>query len=109
MKLTACGKTYNLYIIMLAIKLKRVGKKKQASFRVIVKERRSKVQGTSNDDLGWFNPHTNEVKIDGEKALAWMKKGAQPTESVHNLLVKMGFIKEPKVALHIKPKKEVKA
>ncbi len=91
---------------MLAIKLKRVGKKKQASFRIVVKERRSKMQGKSNEDLGWFNPHTNEVKIDGEAALAWMKKGAQPTDSVHNLLVRQGVIKEVKIPLHVKPKKE---
>ena len=94
---------------MLAIKLKRVGKKKQASFRIVVKERRSKMQGNSNEDLGWFNPHTNEVKLDGEKALAWMKKGAQPTDSVRNLMVRTGAIKEEKIPLHKKPKKEVKA
>ncbi len=94
---------------MLAIKLKRIGKKNQASFRIVVKERRSKMQGKSNEDLGWFNPHTNEVKIDGEAALAWMKKGAQPTDSVHNLLVRQGVIKEVKIPLHVKPKKEVKA
>jgi small subunit ribosomal protein S16 len=94
---------------MLAIKLKRVGKKKQASFRIVVKEKRSKMQGTSNEDLGFFNPRTNEVKVDGEKALAWMKKGAKPTDTVHNILVRTGVIKEPKIALHIKPKKVVKA
>ena len=91
---------------MLAIKLKRIGKKKQASFRIVVKEKRSKMQGEANADLGWFNPHTNEVKLDGEKALAWMKQGAQPPPSVHNLLVRVGAVKETKVALHIKPKKE---
>ncbi|MEK7089375.1 MAG: 30S ribosomal protein S16 [Patescibacteria group bacterium] len=90
---------------MLAIKLKRIGKKGQATFRVVVNERRSKMQGKFNDDLGWYNPHTNEVKLDAVKANEWIKKGAQPTDSVHNLLVRTGAIKEHKVALHVKPKK----
>lgn len=95
---------------MLAIKLKRVGKKGQATFRVVVNEKRSKVQGKFNDDLGWYNPHTNEVKIDGVKANEWIKKGAQPTDSVHNLLVRTGALaKTPKIALHVKPKKAVEA
>lgn len=94
---------------MLAIKLKRVGKKGQATFRIVVNEKRSKVQGKFNADLGWYNPHTNEVKLDGAKALEWMKKGAQPTDSVHNLLVRTGAIKEVKVPLHVKPKKAVEA
>ncbi len=93
---------------MLAIKLKRVGKKGQATFRVVVNEKRSKVQGKFNDDLGWYNPHTNEVKLDAVKAADWMKKGAQPTETVHNLLVRTGAIKEHKVALHVKPVKAKK-
>ncbi|MFA6365269.1 MAG: 30S ribosomal protein S16 [Candidatus Paceibacterota bacterium] len=89
---------------MLAIKLKRIGKKHQASFRVIVNEKRSKMQGESNDDLGWYNPHTGESKIDGEKVVAWMKKGARPTESMHNLLVHAGILKEHKIAVHVKAK-----
>ncbi|MCX6788804.1 MAG: 30S ribosomal protein S16 [Candidatus Jorgensenbacteria bacterium] len=92
---------------MLAIKLKRVGKKGQATFRVVVNEKRSKVQGKFNDDLGWYNPHTNE-ELDAVKAADWMKKGAQPTETVHNLLVRTGAIKEHKVALHVKPVKAKK-
>ena len=95
---------------MLAIKLKRIGKKGQATFRVVVNEKRSKMQGKFNDDLGWYNPHTNEVKIDAAKANEWIKKGAQPTDSVHNLLVRVGaLVKTPKVALHLKPKKAVEA
>lgn len=93
---------------MLAIKLRRIGKKGQATFRLVINEKRSKMQGKFIDDLGWYNPHTNEVKFDVAKALDWMKKGAQPTESVHNLLVRTGAIKEHKVALHVKPKKAEK-
>jgi len=73
---------------MLAIKFKRIGKKGQASFRVIVSERRSKINGRFLEDLGWFNPHTNKSTINIERVNYWIKNGAQPTTSVKNLLKK---------------------
>ncbi|MDP3953223.1 MAG: 30S ribosomal protein S16 [bacterium] len=71
---------------MLAIKLKLIGKKGQHSFRVIVQEKRSKLQGKFTDDLGWFNPHTNQFKINDERLKHWLQNGAQPTESVQKIL-----------------------
>lgn len=71
---------------MLAIKLKLIGKKGQHSFRVVVQEKRSKLQGASTDDLGWFNPHTNQLKINQERLKHWLGNGAQPTESVSKVL-----------------------
>ncbi len=94
---------------MLAIKFKRIGKKHQASFRVIISEKRYKVFGRFVEDLGWMNPRTNEVKIDKEKAAYWIKVGAQPTPSVHNLLVREGVIDAKKIPVHQKPKIEAKA
>ena len=73
---------------MLAIKLKRIGKKHQASFRIIVAEKRSKVNGRFVEDLGWYNPHTNKSKINMERVNYWIKNGAQPTSSIKNLLKK---------------------
>ncbi len=71
---------------MLAIKLKRIGKKHQAAYRVIVAEKRSKLGGRYVEDLGWFNPHTDEIKISKERAEYWIKAGAQPTDRVRRLL-----------------------
>ncbi|MEX2054239.1 MAG: 30S ribosomal protein S16 [Candidatus Colwellbacteria bacterium] len=71
---------------MLAIKLKLIGKKGQHSFRVIVQEKRAKLQGKFTDDLGWFNPHTNQFKINHERLQQWLTNGAQPTESVQKIL-----------------------
>lgn len=85
---------------MLAIKFKRIGKKGQASFRVVVIEKRSKVQGRFAEDLGWFDPKTDKAEINGERALYWMKVGAQPTDSVYNILVKRGVIKGKKRSVH---------
>ncbi|OGY57138.1 MAG: 30S ribosomal protein S16 [Candidatus Colwellbacteria bacterium RBG_13_48_8] len=73
---------------MLAIKLRLVGKKGQHSFRIIVQEKRSKLQGKFVDDLGWFNPHTNQFKINQEKVKYWLSQGVEPTGSIQSLLAK---------------------
>ncbi|MEK7624487.1 MAG: 30S ribosomal protein S16 [Patescibacteria group bacterium] len=73
---------------MLAIKLKRIGKKDQASFRVIVAEKRSKINGRFVEDLGWLNPHSDKSKLNLERIAYWIKNGAQPTASIKNLLKK---------------------
>ncbi|MFH1346739.1 MAG: 30S ribosomal protein S16 [Spirochaetota bacterium] len=90
---------------MLAIKLKKIGKKNQPSFRLVVSEKRSKVTGRYVEDLGWLNPKSKEFKVNAERANYWIKSGAQPTDTVHNLLVKSGVIKGPKIAVHAKSKK----
>ena len=93
---------------MLSIKLKRIGKKHQPSFRVIVAEKRSKLEGRYVDDLGWLNPRGREFKINKERALHWLSHGAQPTDTVHNLLVKSGVINGPKRPVDKKKKVESK-
>lgn len=90
---------------MLAIKLKRIGKKHQASFRVVVMEKRSKLQGRFIEDLGWANPRTDERQVDAERASYWMKVGAKPTDTAWNLLVKAGVVRGKKIAVHRKSKK----
>ena len=85
---------------MLAIKLKRIGKKKQPSYRIVVAEKRSKANGGFVEDLGYFNPHSKEKRIEGERVKHWIQSGAQPTETVHNLLVRESVIDEPKLKSH---------
>jgi len=89
---------------MLAIKLQRVGKKGQASFRVIVQEKCTKLQGRSTEDLGWVNPRTDRYEVNKERAAYWLTKGAQPTDTVWNLLVKAGIVRGAKLAVHGKSK-----
>lgn len=90
---------------MLAIKFKRVGKKHQASFRVVVTEKRTKLNGRYVDDLGWMDPHADTFDVKKEKAERWISVGAKPTPSVHNLLVKAGIIAGAKVPVHARSKK----
>ncbi len=89
---------------MLAIKLKRIGKKRQASFRVVVAEKRSKMKGDFVEDLGWANPRTNTSQVNAERASHWLKVGAQPTPTAWNLLVKLGVVRGKKIAVHGKSK-----
>lgn len=91
---------------MLAIKLRPVGKKHQKTYRVIVAEKRSKLDGRFVDDLGWMNPHTDTFNVKVEAAKKWISNGAQPTPSVHNILVRAGAIDGPKIPVHATSKKK---
>lgn len=91
---------------MLAIKLSRIGKKHQASYRIIVKEKRSRLGGDVIEDLGWYNPHERKFKVNSERVKYWMKSGAQPTASMHNILVKAKIVEGAKIAVHKKSKQE---
>jgi small subunit ribosomal protein S16 len=73
---------------MLSIRLRNVGKKHQRSFRVVVQEAKSKLQGKFLEDLGWWNPHTDKAEIKNDRAQYWIGKGAQPSQTVRQLLIK---------------------
>ena len=75
---------------MVKIRLRRQGAKKNPSYRVIVADERSPRDGRFIEELGYYNPLSNpvEIKINVEKANEWIKKGAQPTETVKSLLSK---------------------
>lgn len=81
---------------MLAIKFKRVGKKHQPSYRVVVQPKRSKVLGKFIEDLGWYNPITKKLEVKKDRVEHWLRCGAQATDSVYNLLVRAEIIKGPK-------------
>ena len=76
---------------MLKIKLFRTGKKKQPRYRIVVVEARSKRDGKYIELLGTYNPLTqpSEIKLDLEKYQSWVKKGAQPTNTVRSLYQKV--------------------
>lgn len=76
------------------IRLKRMGSKKNAFYRVVVADSRYPRDGRFIEELGYYNPMTNpaEVKIDGEKAKKWLATGAQPTDTVKSLLKKNDII-----------------
>jgi len=73
---------------MLVIRLRRIGKKKQPTYRVVVAEHTAAVQGSFVEDLGFYNPHVKQISIDADKATDWMNKGAKPSNTVAKLLEK---------------------
>ena len=76
------------------IRLRRMGAKKAPSYRMVVADSRFPRDGRFIEELGYYNPLSNpvELKIDAEKAKAWIAKGAQPTETARTLLKKSGVI-----------------
>ncbi len=76
------------------IRLKRTGKKKAPSYRVVVADSRFSRDGRIIENIGWYNPlvEPSAIHIDAEKALGWLKNGAQPTESVASLLKRAGIM-----------------
>lgn len=76
------------------IRLKRTGMKKAPSYRVVVADSRAPRDGRIIENLGWYNPRVDPsiIKIDEGKALAWLRNGAQPTESVASLLKRLGVM-----------------
>ena len=71
---------------MLKIRLKRLGAKKNPTYRVIVINSTTKREGRPIQELGHYNPKTKEMKLDKAAALEWITKGAQPTETVAYLI-----------------------
>ncbi|HIV75854.1 MAG TPA: 30S ribosomal protein S16 [Candidatus Pseudogracilibacillus intestinigallinarum] len=78
------------------IRLKRMGAKRNPFYRIVVADSRSPRDGRFIDQVGTYNPvaEQTEVKIDEEKALDWMHKGAQPSDTVRNLFSKQGIMQK---------------
>ena len=92
---------------MLKIRLQRIGKKKQAHFKVVVLEHTKKPQGEYLQQLGTYDPHTKAFKADRAEVEAWMAKGAQISPTVNNLMVNHQVWDRPKMeSWKPKPKKE---
>jgi len=84
---------------MLVIRLNRTGRRNRPFFRLVVQEKSAAPGGRHADIVGSWNPHKKEGVFKEEKILHWLEKGAQPSDSVHNLLVSQGVIKGPKRAI----------
>ena len=74
------------------MRLRRMGAKKAPTYRVIIADSRSPRDGRFIEEIGYFNPKSDELKIDAEKAKKWLANGAQPTETVKSLLKKSGIV-----------------
>jgi len=83
---------------MVKIRLRRVGAKKKPSYRLVVADSQSPRDGAFIEIIGHYNPLTDPetLVIDEEKALHWLRQGAQPTVTAARLLTKAGIIEKTK-------------
>ena len=79
---------------MLKIRLRRVGAKKKPSYRLVVADVRAPRDGAFINIIGHYDPLTDPetIVVDEEKALSWLKQGAQPTATAARLLTKVGVL-----------------
>ena len=78
---------------MVKIRLKRIGKRKEAFYRIVAADARTAVSKKYIELLGTYNPQTKDVKLNNEQTLNWLRKGAQPTETARKLLSSQGVFK----------------
>ena len=78
---------------MVKIRLRRMGAKKAPFYRIVVADSRYPRDGRFIEEIGYYNPLVNpaEIKVDAEKAQKWIANGAQPTDTVKELLKKAGI------------------
>ena len=76
------------------IRLRRMGAKKAPFYRIVVADSRYPRDGRFIEEIGYYNPMTepSEIKVDPEKAKKWIQNGAQPTDTVKDLLKKQNII-----------------
>jgi small subunit ribosomal protein S16 len=79
---------------MIKLRLKRFGKKREASFRLVATNSTSRRDGRPLEELGFYNPRTKETRLDTEAIRNRLSHGAQPTDTVRSLLEKGGLIEK---------------
>jgi small subunit ribosomal protein S16 len=81
---------------VIKLRLKRLGKKREASYRIVVAPSTSRRDGRPIAEVGFYNPRNDEVRLDEAAIADWLKKGAQPTDTVRSLLAKANLIEAKK-------------
>ncbi len=96
---------------MLRIRLRRVGKKGQAYYRVVVADQRFPRDGRFLESLGAYNPHKDppESTLNAERAREWLAKGAQPSEAAEKVLRRAGILNGSAPVAEAAPEAEVEA
>ena len=100
---------------MVKIRLKRLGYKKNPVYRVVVLNSTTKRESAPIQQIGFYNPKTKEMNLDKNAALDWIKKGAQPTQTVKFLINncsdegKLNYVKKETEKLSKKAQAKLKA
>jgi small subunit ribosomal protein S16 len=73
---------------MVKLRLKRYGKKREVSYRIVAIQSNARRDGRPLEEVGFYNPRTDETRLDVPAIVKWLQNGAQPTETVRNILRK---------------------
>ena len=77
---------------MLKLRLKRTGRKRSPSYRLVIMESKSRRDGRPVEEVGYYDPLTKNYKFDVDKIKKWLNYGVQPTQTVSSLLKKAKII-----------------
>ena len=94
---------------MLSIRFARVGKKNKAQFQIALQEHTTAPGGRHIEILGSYDPHSKTAVIKEERVKYWIEKGAQMSDTVHNLMISKGVISDKKRAVKMPVKKTEEA
>lgn len=73
---------------MIKLRLKRFGKKREVSYRIVAIESKTRRDGRPIEELGFYNPRTDETRLDVPAIVKRLEQGAQPSQTVRNILTK---------------------
>ncbi|HEY9820668.1 MAG TPA: 30S ribosomal protein S16 [Candidatus Sericytochromatia bacterium] len=79
---------------MVKLRLKRYGKKREVSYRIVAIQSSARRDGRPLEELGFYNPRTDETHLDVPAIVKRLKEGAQPTETVRNILRKANVLEQ---------------
>jgi small subunit ribosomal protein S16 len=79
---------------MIKLRLKRFGRKRQVSFRLVATHNSKRRDGRPLAELGYYNPRTDETRLDVPAIVSYLQKGAKPTETVNRILTKANVFEQ---------------
>jgi small subunit ribosomal protein S16 len=79
---------------MIKLRLKRYGKKRETSYRIVAMHSTSRRDGRALEELGFYNPRTDETRLDVPAIVRRLEQGAQPTDTVRNILKKANVFEQ---------------
>lgn len=81
---------------MVKLRLKRLGKKREASYRIVAMNSSARRDGRTLEELGYYNPRTDETRLNVPAIVTRLKQGAQPTDTVRRILEKANVFEQVK-------------
>jgi small subunit ribosomal protein S16 len=80
---------------MIKLRLKRFGKKREASYRIVAMDSSARRDGRPLEELGFYNPRTDETRLDVDGIVRRLQQGAKPTDTVRHILERASILERP--------------